>query len=122
MIDCINLQQKLAQINEQWSPRVVGTLNGQCVKIAKIKGDFVWHKHDAEDEFFLVLEGSMRIHMNDGVIDLAKGECCVIPRGAEHKPAADEECHILLFEPASTRNTGDVTNERTVEPDDLKRV
>jgi len=122
MIDRINLKEKLTRIEELWSPRVIGQLNGQHVKIAKIRGEFVWHKHDAEDEFFLVLRGCMKIALRERVIELAEGECCVIPRGVEHKPEADSVCHILLFEPASTRNTGNVTNERTVEPDDLERA
>ena len=118
----INLAQQLSGFDETWSPRVVGELNGQFVKIAKIQGEFVWHHHEAEDEFFLVLKGRMRIHLRDRVVSLCEGECFIVPRGVEHKPEADGTCHILLFEPAATRNTGNVTNERTIEPRDLKQL
>lgn len=122
MNDKINLAQQLSGFDETWSPRIVGELNGQLVKIAKIEGEFVWHHHDAEDEFFLVLKGSMRIHLRDRVVSLREGECFIVPRGAPHKPEADDICHILLFEPAGTRNTGNVTNSRTIEPPELKRI
>lgn len=122
MNDKINLAQQLSGFDETWSPRVVGELNGQLVKIAKIQGEFVWHQHEQEDEFFLVLKGCMRIHLRDRVVSLSEGECFIVPRGMEHKPEADDTCHILLFEPAATRNTGNVTNERTIEPPELKRI
>jgi len=111
----VNLSEKLQQISEFWSPRVLGELNGQHVKIAKLKGEFVWHHHENEDEFFLVLHGHLVIHLRDRVVELAEGECFIVPRGVEHKPVAETEAHVLLFEPASTLNTGNVRNERTVE-------
>ena len=122
MNDKISLARQLSDFDETWSPRIVGELNGQLVKIAKIQGEFVWHHHDAEDEFFLVLKGRMRIHLRDRVVSLNEGECFIVPRGVEHKPEADDTCHILLFEPATTRNTGNVTNDRTIEPSELKRT
>ena len=118
----INLAERLSGFDETWSPRVVGELNGQLVKIAKIQGEFIWHHHEEEDEFFLVLKGCMRIHLRDRVVSLCEGECFIVARGVEHKPEADDTCHILLFEPAATRNTGNVTNERTIEPCDLKQI
>ena len=110
----VNLHDKLAQFHEHWSPRIVGELNGQHVKLAKLKGEFVWHSHADEDEFFLVLEGRLTIELRDGSVDLEPGEFYIVPRGVEHRPVAAEETHVLLFEPATTRNTGDVVNERTV--------
>jgi len=110
----INLAAKLAAFSEHWSPRIVGELNGQHVKLAKLQGEFVWHHHADEDELFLVLEGRLSLHFRNGVVELEKGEFCVVPRGVEHKPVAAEECHVLLFEPVSTLNTGNLRNERTV--------
>ena len=112
-MDAINIEQKFNLFNEHWSPKILAELNGQVIKIAKIKGEFVWHKHEAEDEFFLVTHGSMVIKLRDKEIYLKEGEFTIIPRGIEHKPVADEEAHILMFEPASTLNTGDVVNELT---------
>jgi mannose-6-phosphate isomerase-like protein (cupin superfamily) len=118
-METINLAAKLASFSEQWSPRVVADLNGQQVKLVKIQGTFLWHHHDVEDELFLVLSGRMRMDFRDGADDrqlwLGPGEAIVVPRGVEHRPHADEETAILLFEPASTLNTGNVRNERTVE-------
>ena len=113
--DKVNLADKLAAIDETWSPRIVGELNGQHVKLAKIAGEFVWHHHDDEDELFLVVKGRFDMHLRDRVVPLREGELFIVPRGVEHKPVADDEAHILLFEPASTLNTGNVRNERTVE-------
>ena len=93
----------------------MGELNAQQVKLAKLQGEFVWHHHEHEDELFLVVDGSLQIHLRDGVIELEAGEMVIIPRGVEHKPVAEEEAHVLLFEPAGTLNTGNVRNERTVE-------
>lgn len=118
----VNLTEKFAAFDEVWVPKVVGELNGQHVKIAKIQGEYVWHHHEREDELFLVLEGCMEIHFRDKVVTLAEGEFCVVPRGVEHKPVAHQVCHILLFEPVSTRNTGNVINEYTIESDDLERI
>lgn len=110
----VDLAEKLALLSEHWSPRIVGELNGQHVKLAKLSGEFTWHRHEREDELFLVLEGELVIHLRDRAISLSRGELLIVPRGVEHKPVADGEVHVLLFEPASTLNTGDVENERTV--------
>jgi len=110
----VNLEEKLRLVTEHWSPRIVAELNGQHVKLVKFKGEFVWHHHDAEDELFLVVKGSFRMEFKDRVVPLAKGELIVVPRGVEHRPVADEEVEVLLFEPAGTLNTGNVVNERTV--------
>jgi len=114
-VDKINLQDKLSQLDEHWSPRIVAELNGQHVKLAKVKGAFVWHHHEDEDELFYVLTGRLTIEFRDGSVELGPGECVVVPRGVEHRPVAEEETHILMFEPASTLNTGNVRSERTVE-------
>lgn len=111
----INLAKKLGSFSEHWSPRIVGELNGQHVKLAKLQGEFVWHHHADEDELFLVLQGRLALHFRDQVVDLEAGEFCIVPRGVEHKPVAAEECQVLLFEPVSTLNTGNLRNERTVE-------
>ena len=111
----VNLAEKLALFHEHWSPKVVGALNGQEVKLAKVEGEFVWHHHDAEDELFLVIHGELAIHLRDRVVTLREGEFFIVPRGVEHKPVAEREAHILLLEPATTLNTGNVRNERTVE-------
>ena len=111
----IRLSDKLSQITDHWHPRIVGELNGQHVKLAKLQGEFVWHHHEDEDELFLVLEGRMRIEFRDGTVELEPGDCCIVPRGVEHRPVASEEASVLLFEPAGTRNTGNIDDERTVE-------
>jgi len=111
----INLAEKLAQIDDYWVPRIVGELNGQHVKLAKLRGEFDWHRHEDEDELFLVLQGRLRLEFRDRVVELGQGEISIVPRGVEHRPVADDEVHILLFEPAGTLNTGDVRTERTVE-------
>ncbi|MCP3102529.1 cupin domain-containing protein [Myxococcus sp. K15C18031901] len=115
VVDKVNLAQKLALFSEHWSPRVVGELNGQHVRLAKLLGPFTWHHHEAEDELFLVLHGRLRMELRERVVDVEPGEFIIIPRGVEHRPVADEEVHVLLFEPASTLNTGNVREERTVE-------
>jgi mannose-6-phosphate isomerase-like protein (cupin superfamily) len=109
----VNLAEKFATFSEHWQPRIVGELNGQHVKIARLEGEFVWHHHEAEDEMFLVLNGHLRIEFRDGAVELDEGEFCVVPRGVEHRPVARDEVQVLLFEPASTLNTGNVANERT---------
>ncbi len=114
-MNAINLTEKLDRIDDYWSPRIVGELNGQHVKLAKLKGDFVWHHHEHEDELFLVLRGTLTLQFRDSDVTLHEGECCIVPRGVEHRPVANEEVHILLFEPASTLNTGTERNERTVD-------
>jgi len=111
----VNLAQKFALFSEQWSPKLVGELNGQQCKIAKIQGEFVWHHHEAQDEFFLVIQGQMTIKLPDEDVHLGEGEFLIVPRGVEHKPVAAEEAHILMFEPEGTLNTGNVQDERTVQ-------
>jgi mannose-6-phosphate isomerase-like protein (cupin superfamily) len=114
-LERIDLSEKLSLFDERWSPRVVAELNGQEVKLVKLEGEFVWHSHAQEDELFLVLEGTLRMELRDRTIELAPGQLLVVPRGVEHRPVAEGEVHVLLFEPAGTLNTGDVRNERTVE-------
>lgn len=116
----INLAEKLALFSDHWNPRIVGELNGQHVKLVKFQGEFVWHHHDHEDELFLVVKGRFRMEFRDRHVWLEEGEFLIVPRGVEHRPVAEEEVHVLLFEPASTLNTGNVNNERTVER--LERV
>jgi len=115
----VRIGEKLAAFQDHWSPKVVGELNGQQVKLVKFQGDFVWHHHDAEDELFLVVHGAFRMNYRDEAgreqnLDLREGEFVIVPRGVEHRPSAAEEVHVLLFEPAGTVNTGNVRNERTV--------
>jgi mannose-6-phosphate isomerase-like protein (cupin superfamily) len=115
MIQKINLGEKLALFTDHWNPRIVADLNGQQVKLAKLRGEFIWHHHEAEDELFLVLHGRLRMQFRDGEVVLDPGDTVVVPRGVEHRPVADEEVHLLLFEPASTLNTGNVRDGRTRE-------
>lgn len=109
----INLAAKLDAFADPWNPRIIAELNGQHVKLAKLQGEFVWHHHEREDELFLVLRGTLRMQFRDGEVSIGTGECIVVPRGVEHRPVADEEVHVLLFEPASTLNTGNVRSART---------
>jgi mannose-6-phosphate isomerase-like protein (cupin superfamily) len=109
----VNLTEKFSRIQEAWSPKIAAELNGQSVKLVKLKGEFVWHHHEKEDELFLVVKGSLVIKFRDRDVTLGEGEFIVVPAGVEHKPVAEEEAHVLLFEPASTLNTGNVRNERT---------
>lgn len=109
----ISIENKLAGFSDHWNPRIVAQLNGQDVRVAKIHGTFDWHHHQDEDELFLVVKGSLELRFRDRVEVLGPGEMIVVPRGVEHQPHADEECAILLFEPSSTVNTGNVTTERT---------
>jgi len=111
----VNLAEKFALFQEHWSPKIVGELNGQYVKLAKLKGEFVWHQHEAEDELFLVVQGRLTIKVPGMDIVLEEGEFLGVPRGVEHCPVAAEEAYVLLFEPQSTSHTGDVQSERTVE-------
>lgn len=114
MLQKINLAEKFSKIHEYWKPYVAGELNGQLVKLDKLKGEFVWHHHENEDEMFLVVKGRFRIEFRDKTVSMEEGEFIVVPRGIEHKPVAGEEPWILLFEPASTLNTGNVNNEFTL--------
>src|SRR5208283_363849 len=116
----VNLAEKFRLFDEYWSPRIVGELNDSYVKLAKFKGEFIWHKHAAEDELFLVIKGHLVIKLREREIHLDAGEFAIIARGIEHLPVADEEAHILLLEPKTTLNTGNVQNARTVK--DLRRL
>jgi mannose-6-phosphate isomerase-like protein (cupin superfamily) len=111
----VSLAEKLSLFDEHWSPKIVAELNGQEVKLVKIKGEWIWHHHEDEDELFLILSGRLRLEFRDGDVWLEPGELLVVPRGVEHRPVAEEEVHLVLFEPAGTINTGNVRNERTVE-------
>lgn len=111
----VNLAAKLASFTECWQPRIVGELNGQQVKVARLQGPFIWHHHEHEDELFLVVKGTLTIELRDRDITLNEGEFLIVPRGVEHRPVAAEEAHVVLFEPASTLNTGNVRDERTFE-------
>jgi mannose-6-phosphate isomerase-like protein (cupin superfamily) len=119
-METVNLAKKFSCFYDYWSPKIVGDLNDCHVKAVKIKGDFVWHHHDDEDELFLVIKGTLRIKFRDRETIIGPGEFIIVPKGVEHCPAADEEVHMLLIEPKSTRNTGNITNERTVAQ--LQRV
>ena len=115
-IEKVNVAEKLARIGEPWSPRIVAELNGQHVKLAKLRGEFVWHHHELEDELFLVVRGRLTMELRDRTLTLDPGELVVIPRGVEHRPvAAEGDVEVLLFEPASTLNTGNVRDARTVD-------
>jgi mannose-6-phosphate isomerase-like protein (cupin superfamily) len=109
----VNIQEKLATFSDYWNPRIVGELNGQHVKATKLKGEFIWHHHDHEDELFLVIKGKLKMEFREKTVEVNPGEFIIVPRGVEHRPVADEEVELLLFEPASTLNTGNVENERT---------
>jgi len=111
----VNLVEKFALFAEHWSPKIVGELNGQYVKLAKLKGEFVWHRHDAEDELFFVSRGCLTMKLPEKEIVVEEGEFLIVPRGLEHCPVAAEEAHVLLFEPKSTAHTGDVQTEMTVQ-------
>lgn len=116
----INLAEMFARFAEHWSPKIVGELNGQHIKLVKFQGEFVWHQHDREDELFLVVRGSFRMEFRDRTVELREGEFLIVPRGVEHRPVAEKEVEVLLFEPAGTVNTGNAGGERTVaEPERL---
>ena len=112
-VQTVNLAQKLALITDCWSPKAVGEVNGFHVKLVKLKGEFVWHAHEFEDELFLVLAGTLRMQLRYRELVVREGEFLVVPRGTEHRPVADDEVHVLLLEPASTVNTGTAGGERT---------
>jgi len=112
----VNLAEAFARIDEHWRPKVVGELNGQEVKLVKLRGEFVWHHHEREDELFLVVRGLLRVEFRDRVVELAPGELVVVPRGVEHRTVAAEETEVLLFEPAATRNTGNVEHATLTAP------
>ena len=119
-ISVVNIAEKLGRFQEHWQPKIVGELNESYVKLVKFQGEFVWHHHEAEDELFLVVKGVLRMRLRDRDLMVRPGEFIIIPRGVEHLPVADEEVHVILFEPKSTLNTGNVSNERTVP--NLERI
>ena len=113
-IRSVNLAEAFASFSEHWKPRIAGAVNQTHIKLVKLRGEFVWHHHDQEDELFLVVKGRFRMEFRDRHVWVEEGEFLIVPRGVEHRPVAEEEAHVLLFEPASTSNTGNVQNERTV--------
>lgn len=117
----VNINNKLSLFSDHWNPRIVGELNGQHVKLAKLKGEFVWHKHDKEDELFYILKGELRMEFRDRTVVLKEGEFLIVPRGVEHRPVAEEEVSILLFEPAGTVNTGE-TEKSELTREELERI
>ena len=110
----VNLSAKFSLITKHWDPKIVGELNNQYVKIAKLKGEFVWHQHENEEELFMVVNGHLTIKLRDGIIELNEGEFYIIPRGVEHKPVAEDEVHVLMFEPKTTVNTGNTISDKTI--------
>jgi len=111
----VNIKEKLSLFSDHWHPRIIGELNGQHVKLAKLKGEFIWHKHDDEDEMFFVISGTLKMVMRDKTVMIHPNEFYIVPKGVEHKPIADEEVSVMLFEPASTKHTGDEKHELTKE-------
>ena len=118
----INLEDKFRLFDDYWSPRVVGELNGQYVKLAKFKGEMIWHSHEDEDEFFQVIQGSIVIHLKNRSVTLNEGECFIVPKGVEHKPEAVEEAHVMMFEPKATAHTGTIESELTVKIDNQEWI
>jgi mannose-6-phosphate isomerase-like protein (cupin superfamily) len=112
-MESVNLNEKLSRVNEHWSPKIVGELNDTYIKVVKFAGEFVWHHHDDEDEMFLVVKGRLRMRFRDREVAVQPGEFIIVPKGVEHMPVADEEVHVVLIEPKSTLNTGNIRNERT---------
>lgn len=119
-METVNLEEKLSRVTEYWSPKIIGELNDSYVKIVKLQGEFVWHHHDHEDEMFLVVRGSLRMRFRDREQIVKAGEFIIVPKGVEHLPVADEEVHLVLFEPKTTLNTGNINNERTLA--ELERI
>lgn len=120
MIQKVNLAEKFALINEHWRPKVVGELNGQEVKLVKFQGEFPWHHHENEDEMFLAMKGSFRIEFRDKTVELSEGEFVIVPKGAEHRPVAESEVEVLLFEPKNVLNTGNIEDEKYTAPKGAK--
>ena len=119
-VQAVNLSEKLRQVADYWNPKIVGELNDSFVKVVKLKGEFLWHHHEHEDELFLVVKGTLRMRFRDKDVVVREGEFLVVPHGVEHMPVAEDEVHVVLLEPKSTLNTGNVRNERTVET--LERI
>ncbi|MBK8285373.1 MAG: cupin domain-containing protein [Ahniella sp.] len=113
-MSAVNIKDCLSRFHTHWDPKIIGELNGQHVKVVKFQGPFVWHQHEAEDELFMVIKGSFTMEFRDRSVSIGEGEFLIVPRGTEHRPVADEEVHVLLFEPASTLNTGDAGGPLTV--------
>ena len=113
MLKPVNIESRFEEVTELWSPKVIGRVNDQYVKIARVQGEFVWHAHEGEDELFLVIRGSLRIQLEDGEVTLGPGELVVVPRGVRHNPIAAEECWVMLIETVTTKHTGDVVTART---------
>lgn len=122
MSSVVNLARKLTSFEERWVPKVVGELNGQYVKVAKLEGEYVWHSHRGEDELFWVLRGRLAIELRERTVYLEPGELFIVPRGVEHRPVAEELVECVLIEPVTTRNTGEVDHDYTIEPDALERI
>jgi len=114
MVDTVNLAEKFARFSDTYSPKIVGAVNDSLVKLVKLKGDFVWHHHETEDEMFLVVRGRLTMHFRDRSVEIMPGEFIIVPRGVEHMPAAEDETEVVLIEPATVLNTGNVVNDRTV--------
>ena len=110
----INVKEKFSLFNEHWTPKIIGELNNQHVKIAKVKGEFVWHDHKDEDELFYIIKGTLKIELEDETLILNEGDMTIIPRGVQHKPIAEEEVWLMLFEPSNIKHTGEIEDERTV--------
>ncbi len=117
MVQVVDLGEKFSLFHEYWQPKIAGELNDNYVKLAKLKGEFIWHQHETEDELFLVIKGTLVIKLRDGDVTLHPGQFVIIPKGVEHMPVADEEVHVLLLEPKTTVNTGSAISDRTVTPD-----
>lgn len=111
----INISEKFKLFNEYWTPKKVGELNGQQILLAKLKGEFIWHTHEDEDELFIIIKGSLKLEFRDKIMELKEGEMCIIPKGVEHKPIAENEVHVMLFEPLSIKHTGNIESEFTVK-------
>jgi len=118
----VSIAEKLSRIHDHWNPRIAGELNGQQIRLVKIKGEFAYHKHDDEDEMFLVIKGALKLDFKDRMVDVNEGEFIIVPRGVLHRPYAAEEVHLMMFVSASNVNTGDVVNERTLNTAKLERI
>ncbi len=119
-MEIVNLQEKFARFHDHWSPKIIGELNDSFVKAVKLRGEFIWHHHEGEDELFLVIKGTLRMKFRDREAVVREGEFLIVPRGVEHLPVAEDEVHVVLLEPKTTLNTGNVTNERTLA--ELERI
>jgi len=122
MIKKISLSDKFKSFDDVYVPKIVGELNGQYLKVVKCLGEYVWHRHKTEDEMFLVINGNLKILLRNGEVELNEGEFCIIPHGVEHKPIAGKLCHVMIFEPASTRNTGQAQHKYTIEAENLEKI